>query len=195
MDIRRENCIAAFRKLGMEHPEYFLGEYVQSGPFMGIENGSMSPSEFRNEMRKQVGADVTDEDIDAAFEQFLIGIPLHRLEELRNLRKRGYKVCLLSNTNPIMWQGKISREFRKEGETGPEAYFDGIVKSYEEKVMKPDAEIFISAERKCGIKPEETIFLDDSQANLDAASRLGFHTLLVKPGQEFNSLLEERLKS
>ena len=42
-----------------------------------------------------------------------------------------------------------------------------------------------------GIKPEETLFLDDSQRNLDAAAEFGFRTLLVKPGSEFYELLKQ----
>ncbi|MDE7152582.1 MAG: HAD-IA family hydrolase, partial [Candidatus Amulumruptor sp.] len=59
--------------------------------------------------------------------------------------------------------------------------------------MKPAAEIFRIAAERCGIVPEETIFLDDSQSNLNAAAREGYHTLLVAPGYEFETLLEEQL--
>lgn len=40
-------------------------------------------------------------------------------------------------------------------------------------------------EGKFGIRPEETLFFDDSQTNLDAASQLGFKTWLVAEGTEF----------
>lgn len=193
MDIRRADCIAAFRQLGMEHPEDFLGEYVQAGPFMGIENGSMSPQQFRDTLRPYLREGVTNAEIDAAFERFLIGIPVSRLRALKRLREEGYRVCLLSNTNPIMWDGKISEEFRKDGASGPEDYFDAMIRSYEVKVMKPAPEIFRIAAERCDIRPEETIFLDDSQSNLDAAAREGYHTLLIAPGDEFEALLEERL--
>lgn len=194
MDIRRADCIAAFRELGMAHPEEFLGEYVQGGPFKGIENGDVTPQQFRDEMRRYLRPGVTDKEIDRAFEAFLIGIPEHRLDELRELRNKGYKICMLSNTNPIMWEGKISDEFRKQGESGPEAYFDAIVRSYKAKVMKPDPKIFRLASDECDIRPEETIFIDDSQTNLDAAAKEGYETLLIMPGEEFMPLLEERLK-
>lgn len=189
MDIRRDNCIAAFRELGMAHPEEFLGEYVQSGPFEGIENGSVSAPEFRDEIRRAIGnPSLTDSQIDTAFQRFLIGIPRRRLEELRRLHGR-YRLYVLSNTNPIMWNDKISSEFRQEGHD-VDYYFDGIVRSYEARSMKPDPEIFRFAERTLGIRPDETLFLDDSQKNLDSAAALGFHTLLVPPGTEFYDLLK-----
>lgn len=189
MDIRRQNCIEAFRDLGMEHPENFLGEYVQAGPFKGVESGELSPRQFYDVMRPYLRPGTSDSEIRQAFCRFLIGIPEHRLNALRALRSKGYGVYLLSNTNPVMWNSKIAEEFRQQGEEGPEAYFDGMVTSFEAKVMKPDPGIFTYAAATLGIKPEETLFLDDSQANLDAAARLGFHTLLVAPGSEFETLL------
>lgn len=189
MDIRRENCIESLKRLGMEDPGMFLGEYVQAGPFGDLESGKITPAEFRDELRKWLPEGVTDGQIDSAFEDFLIGIPLHRLHELEELRKR-YKIYLLSNTNPIMWNDRIAKEFEKDGKTIGD-YFDGMVTSFESKCMKPDAKIFEDVVEKCGIKPEETIFLDDSATNTEAASRLGFQTITVTPGSEFAELLSE----
>ncbi len=187
MDIERQRCVDAYRKLGMSHPEQFLGDYVQQGPFMMIESGRISPSEFRSMMREYLPAGVTDSQIDEAFFQFLVGIPEHRLRQLRQLRAN-HGIYLLSNTNPIMWDGKIKQEFTKEGLTR-EDYFDGMVTSFEAKSMKPDPHIFHYTVEHLGIKPEKTLFLDDSQANLDAAAALGFMTALVAPGSEFADII------
>ena len=51
--------------------------------------------------------------------------------------------------------------------------------SYEYHVTKPDAAIYEHLCNKYNLVPEKSIFLDDRQANLDAAAKLGFHTLLV----------------
>lgn len=191
MNIRRENCVEAFRELGMADPNQFLGEYVQAGVFAGIESGSLSVDEFHREIRAMIGRDdVTDSEIDTAFGRFLLGIPRYRLEQLRELHKK-FGMYLLSNTNPIMWHDGIDKAFRQEGHD-VDYYFDGTMKSYEAGCMKPDPKIFIDTEKKFGIRPEETLFLDDSQVNLDAAARLGFATQLVAPGSEFFTLLKER---
>lgn len=190
MDIRRSDCIAAFRRLGMAHPEEFLGEYVQAGPFMGIENGSMTPAQFRDALRPYLRQGVTDEEIDSAFMEFLVGIPSSRLDALSRLRSKGYRIYMLSNTNPIMWNGKIADEFNRDGRLGIPGYFDGVVTSFEARSMKPDAVIFRTASSKFGIKPEETLFLDDSAKNIEAAEALGFHGLLIEPGSEFPDLMK-----
>lgn len=189
MDIKRQRCIEAFRALGMERPEEWLGEYAQKGVFAGIEDGSLTPDQFHAELRPYLRPGVTDAQIDDAFMQFLIGIPPHRLAQLRALRQAGYGLYLLSNTNPVMWNAKIADEFRQEGKSGPADYFDGLTTSFECKVMKPDPAIFAAMLHSGGIKGSETLFLDDSEANCEAARRCGIHALHVPQGSEFMELL------
>lgn len=190
MDIRRLNCVASFERLGMKDADSFLGEYSQKGPFLQLEEGLINETQFRDAVREYIDGEVTDEQIDKAFCDFLVGIPAYRLEQLRQLKKQ-YGIYMLSNTNPIMWHSRIAEEFRQEG-MEREDYFNGIVTSFEARSIKPDAKIFHTVVEKLGIKPEETLFLDDSQKNLDAASALGFHTLLVTPGSEFFELLNDK---
>lgn len=187
MDIRRRNCVEAFEKLGMTDADTLLGEYSQAGVFAGIEDGSLSPAEFYDEIRRIIGRRVSDLEIDTAFQKFLIGIPPRRLEALEELHRR-FNIYLLSNTNPIMWVGEISRNFRQAGKD-VDYYFDGICRSYEVGAMKPDSRIFRWVIDRFGLLPEQTLFLDDSQSNLDAAAAFGFNTLLVAPGCEFAELL------
>lgn len=188
MDIRRLNCVASFERLGMKNADSFLGEYSQKGPFLQLEEGAISEEEFRTAVRALIDGEVSDEQIDSAFCDFLVGIPKYRLEQLRQLKK-SYNIYMLSNTNSIMWRSRIAEDFRQEG-LEREDYFDGIVTSFEAQSIKPDAKIFHTVVEKLGINPDETLFLDDSQKNLDAAAQLGFHTLLVTPGSEFFELLK-----
>lgn len=190
MDIEKERCVQAFSALGLADAPSYFGEYSQKGAFLKLEEGTISVARFHETMRRDIGAPVTDSDIDAAFCRFLIGIPPSRLADLRSLR-HNYRIYMLSNTNPIMWTSKIRDEFTHEGLTR-EDYFDGIVTSFEAKALKPSPDIFRYAVTTLGINPAETIFLDDSQRNLDAAAALGFGTLLVRPGQEFITLLAEK---
>ena len=188
MNIRRQNAVDALIKIGMADADSFLGDYAQQGPFLKLEEGAISESEFRNEIRVLIPVDVTDEQIDDAFCHFLLGIPKYRLDALETLHK-SYKIYMLSNTNSIMWNSVISDEFKKAGHD-INYYFDGVVTSFEAKCVKPDAKIFNSVVENFNIKPEETIFFDDSQANIDAAAALGFKTAYVMPGTEFMDLIK-----
>ena len=190
MDIRRSDCVEAFKRLGMTDADKYLNEYAQAGPFEKIENGSATIESFHEDIRSIIGRpELTDREIDEAYGRFLIGIPLHRLHELTELRKR-FGIYMLSNTNPIMWADGISSFFAQEGHD-VNYYFDGIVRSYEARVMKPAPGIFQAAIDRFGFDPRETIFLDDSEKNLEAARKFGFQTLLVAPGQEFYDLLKQ----
>lgn len=184
VDIERQRCVDAFTRLGLADADSYFGEYSQSGIFFKIEDGSAGIDEFHRYMRERLPEGVTDYQIDSAFQQFIIGIPAHRLETLRKLRCKGYGIYLLSNTNPIMWRGALATEFGKEG-LRREDYFDGMVTSFEARACKPDERIFRAVIEDLGIDPAETLFLDDSLKNVEAARALGFHAEEVKPGTEF----------
>ncbi len=189
VDIERDRCLEELRRLGMEAPERFVGLYKQDGPFFALENGDITLDEFHDELRPLMPSGVTNEQMDYAFSSFIVGIPLHRLQALRQLRKR-YKTYILSNTNPLMFEGVIARNFAQEG-LDVNAYFDGVTVSYLAHSNKPDRKIFDYAIATMGIVPEETLFFDDGQENLDAASRLGFKTALVEPGCEFIDIINQ----
>lgn len=192
MDLDRGRCVKAFEAMGMADADSFFGLYKQTGPFMELEEGSIDPERFRTELRRLLpgtGAGVSDTAIDEALFKFLIGIPTHRLEALRDARRRGYKIYMLSNTNPIMWRGFITDEFPRSGGHPMDWYFDGTVTSFEAGVCKPDARIFDYACRKLCIRPEETLFFDDSAANCAAAEALGFASAVVSPGVDVVTLL------
>ncbi len=191
VDIERQRCVDAFTKLGLPDADSYFGEYSQSGIFLKIEDGSVGVDEFHRFMREKLPVGVTDYQIDTAFQQFIVGIPVHRLEKLRKLRCKGYGIYLLSNTNPIMWRGMLANEFGKEG-LRREDYFDGMVTSFEARACKPDPRIFRAVVENLGIEPSETLFLDDSQVNVKAAVEFGFQAVEVKPGTEFIDYIPEK---
>ncbi|HEU4670126.1 MAG TPA: HAD family phosphatase [Dyella sp.] len=54
-------------------------------------------------------------------------------------------------------------------------WFEGIVVSGEEKLIKPDPEIFHRLIRRYAIEPARTLYVDDSARNVAAAEALGMH--------------------
>ena len=194
MDIKRENAVKSLTDIGIKNADELLGIYAQKGPFLLLEEGLISPDKFRNELRAHAGKEIIDTDIDNAFCDFLTGIPTHRLNALERLKKEGFNIYMLSNTNPIMWDSRIASEFCKDG-FDMNHYFDGTVTSFEAKVCKPDKAIFDFACKKLGITPPETLFLDDSQVNVDAARQLGFHAEVVSPDSEFEDIIHRFINS
>lgn len=191
MDLKRERCVEALEALGMKDAESMLGLYKQTGPFLELEEGKLSAEEFRDAMRAKIDGIVSDEQLDDALNMFLVGIPVNRLHALKKLGEK-YKVFMLSNTNPIMFDSKIKECFSIDG-LEVNDYFDGLCLSYKAGYSKPDSHIYLYMVEKFGIKPEESIFFDDSQKNLDAAEKIGFKTYLVEPGTEFTEAFKNCL--
>jgi len=52
--------------------------------------------------------------------------------------------------------------------------FDGVVVSGEEGLVKPDPAIFKLLIQRFKLTPSRSLFVDDSQANIDTAQALGF---------------------
>ena len=118
-------------------------------------------------------------------------VPKRNLEALLSLRARGYKVFLLSNTNPFMMQW-ADKDF--DGEGHPISYyFDAMYLSYQCKVMKPRREIFEIMLHNEQLQPDETIFVDDSPRNVEAAATLGIKTLCPQNNEDWTAPLEAML--
>lgn len=93
------------------------------------------------------------------------------VELLKRLKGDGFGIYGLTN-----WSA----------ETIPLAYakydffslFDGIVVSGEEKIIKPDPKIYGILLERYNLTAGNTLFIDDSPANIETANRLGFQTIL-----------------
>ena len=92
---------------------------------------------------------------------------------VRYLKERGYKLYILSNyPERLLEKTRPDMTFLK--------YMDGIIFSSEVKQVKPEPEIYQTLLQTFHITPERSVFLDDRQNNLDAASKFGIHTILFK---------------
>ena len=182
INLDRQRCVDALTALGDEKADEMLDLSVQRETLMDLEEGKISPSDFFKCMRQKIGKAVSDEEIVHALNELLIGSPLDRLTLLRKLRQR-FNVMMLSNTNPIMFDTKIAECFAQEGLSITD-YFDDVNLSYRLKSCKPDIAIFQKVIELSRIVPQETLFFDDSQKNLDAAASLGFKTFLVTPDRD-----------
>ncbi len=103
---------------------------------------------------------------------------------IRRLKKAGYKVLVLSNfskqaisTNPFM------QEFLDET--------DGGILSYLDKVIKPDKAIYDLICSRYDIRPEESVFIDDTEKNIVAARKYGMNGIVFKNYDQVDKELED----
>lgn len=107
------------------------------------------------------------------------------IEMLKKLRQKGFKLVLLSNGNHAFFERKIYTTF-------PEfkSLFDEVIISSEVGMVKPNADIYVHALEKIQSVPEESVFIDDSKVNIDAASALGMKTFLYADLLSFVAFLK-----
>ena len=71
-----------------------------------------------------------------------------------------------------------------------EDYFDRIYLSYQMKMAKPEPEIFQAVLADAGLAPDETLFIDDAEANCRAAQALGIHTYTPQAHEDWRHLFQ-----
>lgn len=104
------------------------------------------------------------------------------VEILISLKEHGYKIYYLSNFHELAF-GEVTRKnnFFK--------LFDGGVVSYEEKLIKPEEDIYKLILDRYKLNPSETIFVDDMEANVEGANKVGIKTILFKGPKELKEEL------
>ncbi len=90
---------------------------------------------------------------------------------LKELRKNGYKVWYLSN-----FSRKAELECADALAFMP--YMDGGILSYQEKLIKPDPEIYQRLLRRYGLTAEECVFVDDTPVNVESAEAQGIRAIV-----------------
>lgn len=189
INLDRTACRSAFEQLGIDSiHESVLEDYRQKELFMQLESGNISTAAFRAGMRRLSEQTLTDSQIDDAWNAMLADIPSYKLDCLLELKHR-YHVMLLSNTNSIHWQWAVQHHFNYKGHVVDD-FFDRVYLSYELHMQKPDVEIFKHVLTDAVITPEETLFLDDSAANCNAAESLGIHAYCCPAGSDWTSLFK-----
>ncbi|MCA9901069.1 MAG: HAD-IA family hydrolase [Anaerolineales bacterium] len=102
---------------------------------------------------------------------------------IRQLKTR-YQTAIISNYASNL-RDELTNQFQIADA------FDEIIISCEEKVMKPDPEIFHRALGRLGRQPREAVFIDDFQHNVAAAEAVGLAAIHFQPGLDLAHALQQ----
>jgi len=106
---------------------------------------------------------------------------------IKSLKERGYKIYILSNWSHPAY------EACKDNALNFLPMADGVVFSYQEFAVKPDRKIYDIICNRYDINPEEAVFLDDSEPNINAARAYGLHGIHFKSYEQARTELEKLL--
>lgn len=108
------------------------------------------------------------------------------VEILNEVKEKGYRLFVLSNFHMLAYK-EVEKKYKFF------CKFDGGIISYNENLIKPSSEIFCKLIEKYNIKPEESIFIDDTKVNIESAEKLGFETIFFKCPEQLQVELYEIL--
>ncbi len=103
-------------------------------------------------------------------------------EWLEKLKAKGYRLLILSN-----FSKKAFRDCADELDYVKKV--DEAVISWEVHMIKPDPKIYEYIIDKCSLIPEETVFIDDNEDNINAAKKFGINTVLFKGKEDADEQL------
>lgn len=136
---------------------------------IALNKGEITEDEFESRFLKLSGAKKIP---DGFWDNQTI---LHMLPEMKEflevLQKKNLRIGLISNMGSKMADAIEAQ--------GGYSYFDPLIISARVGLCKPDEEIFDLTLKKVGLSPEEIIFVDDLEVNLEYPKRLGMHTVFA----------------
>lgn len=103
------------------------------------------------------------------------------------LRAAGYGIGLLSNTCDMHWEFILSRRYA----LFPHG-FDALLLSYQEKLMKPQPEIYRLAAQRAGVEPGQIVYVDDLEPNVAGARAAGLDAILFTTAAAYADELRQR---
>ena len=186
-DIDHQLSKKAFESLGLKNFEELYGHQVQSGLFEKMEKGEISEQDFRDSLALYLPKSTSNSQIDKAWNALLIGFDRAKIELLKSLSDH-YRLFLLSNTNSIhckqfMMELNLNMDFR--------SLFDDVWFSHEKQMRKPEKEFYLGLMNKHKLNPNETLFIDDLDTNIEAAKNLGIQTYYLKKEESILGLFNE----
>ena len=185
LDINVHATLKRFYELGFPSELLQYPHHMTTDLFYKYEIGLIGTIEFRNEIRRITGLDVSDGELDSAWNAMIVGIPEQRTALINRLSEH-YDLYMLSNTSPLH-APVYERMFLDAAGISMHDVFNKIYYSFEIGCHKPDIEAWEFVIRDAGIIPGETLFLDDSIHNIKASQELGFRAIHI---HERTSLLD-----
>lgn len=176
LNINYQLTSQAFKDLGAKDFDQLYNQFHANALFEDLETGRVTPEEFLGKIKEHLPEGTTDEQIVDAWNAMLLDFPVARLQLLQQLRNH-YDLFLLSNTNAIHLEA-LNRILEKErGIPSLAVFFDRSYYSHLIGYRKPEKEAYQVILDQNGLKPEHTLFIDDTLPNIDAANALGIQTI------------------
>lgn len=189
MNIDFGKAAKAFRDLGVSNFNDYFTQTHANPLFKTLETGDLPSEAFYNEFRATTGLRVTNEAITGAWNAMLLDFPKERVELLKELKKK-YRLYLFSNTNAIHHDA-FQEMFVKEFAHKFDSLFDKTYYSHIIGHRKPNISAFVYILTDAKLDANETLFIDDTLPNIEAARQAGMQALHLKAPETVIELIHK----
>ncbi|MBN2638320.1 MAG: HAD family phosphatase [Bacteroidales bacterium] len=189
LDIDPQRTVDALREFGfqdwqrLETPEFYQ-EVI-----FPLEKGLDSPDVFRDKMRLFLQMNLTDEQINTAWNALLYTLTTDRIHLLERI-KNHYPIFLLSNSNFIHYQEFVKDLNTNFGYAQFDDLFDKAYFSFELQMIKPDRKIYDFVLNDQKLDPSKTLFIDDRADNIEGAKHAGMLAFHLNNGFQITDLFD-----
>ncbi len=161
---------------------------------MGYESGDITSDEFITKCLTGLGLKMERNDFAEAFNDMFTEIELMKILVKKLSEDKKYRLFLLSNTSPLHFE-YIKQKYDYVN------LLEKFALSYELNSLKPDDIIYERTISHLGVKPEESLFIDDLEENCTAAQKFGINTICYDKNDhkkfvmEFDDILDAETSS
>ena len=171
----------AFAALGVKNiDEVFRMGHIDSF-FKSYETGAIDDAAFIASVQNLAGIKLAPEIVIEAWNALLIDFPPERINFLKKIRSK-YRLFLLSNTSALH-HTRFHEIFKQEFDGSLDDLFDKAYYSHIIKLHKPDTASYKLIIDENQLNAGETLFIDDSEANVEGAERAGLRGLHLANGK------------
>ncbi|HOF45435.1 MAG TPA: HAD family phosphatase [Bacteroidales bacterium] len=171
-DIDYYRIVETFAQFGLADFDKKYTQEKQTEMIDKFEEGKIPVVEFRNYIRSLSSVELTDNQIDTAWNAILIDIPAHRVKLLEEVKKN-YSIFLFSNTNELNYNQFVPAMKKKFGFDIFTTLFEKSFFSHHIGLRKPNKESFEYIIKNQNLDPTETLFIDDTIRHVEGAKQVG----------------------
>ena len=187
LDIDYHKTAQAFIQLGATNFEQFYSQTTANTLFENLETGHITDDAFYAAMQAHCRQGTSYQQIQTAWNAILLDFRKESIAYLQLLKTR-YNLYLLSNTNYIHHQAFQLKLQQQLGFQSVNDFFITAYYSHEIKRRKPYQATYQFVIDSLQIKPDQTLFIDDSLINIAPAAAIGIQTHLLLPTQKIEQL-------
>jgi HAD superfamily hydrolase (TIGR01509 family) len=176
--------VSALQLLCKQDVEIDFSAHSQLEIFNQFEIGAFTPKEFIDTFRQMYSNDsISDEQIISAWNALLLAPFADTEDVIVRLKKKGYTLALVSNTNAIHvdYFYPKAHSFLK--------HFDYFFYSHQILRRKPNRDYFEYVLKTMNLDPKNALYIDDAEQHLVTAKSMGITSYLKKSETTLSELL------